>query len=397
MKKIKDKYDCIVVGAGPAGSMAAWVLAKNKHKVLLLEKHKEVGLPLCCAEAVSFRGLSICEQVNPAWIRSKIEKIALCPPSGKELKISYSSAGLVLDRKIFDRDLALRAESSGAELKVNAQAVGLISNNRGEICGIRVKEDGRESEYQTKIVIAADGIESMVGRWAGIDNTLKLEEVDSAYQYLLKADPLDQECIEFHLGTKIAPGGYAWVFPKGKGLANVGLAITPSLGNNIKAKELLDFFVMKRFKNFSVIEWITGGVPAFTRKSRLVKDNILLAGDAARLVDSLSGAGIANALLSGKIAGQVASEYLANGGNSPDYLKKYEEEFLKIKGRELRFYSFCRKIYLKMKDEDFEEVILFLRGYLKDEDSTRLTPIQTLKAILRSNPKLLLLLRHLVW
>ena len=265
----------------------------------------------------------------------------------------------MLDRKIFDRDLALRAESSGAELKVDTQAVGLINNGKGEVCGIRVKENGRESECQTRLVIAADGI-------------------------------------EFHFGTKLAPGGYAWVFPKGKGLANVGLAITPTFGNGIKAKELLDFFVMKRFKSFSVVEWMTGGVPAFSRKSRLVKDNILLAGDAARLVDSLSGAGIANALLSGKIAGQVASEYLANRGNSPDFLKKYEEEFLKIKGRELRFYSYCRKIYLKMKDEDFEEIILFLREYLKDKDATRLTPIQNLKAILRSNPKLLLLLRHLV-
>lgn len=394
---MKDKYDCIVVGAGPAGSMAAWVLGKNKHKVLLLEKHQEIGQPLCCAEAISYKGISICEQVNPAWIRSKIEKIALCPPSGKELKVSYSSAGLVLDRKIFDRDLALRAESSGAELKVNAQAVGLINNSRGEVCGIKVKRDGKELEYRARLIIAADGVESLVGRWAGIDNTLKLEEVDSAYQYLLKGGSLEDDCIEFHLGTKLAPGGYAWVFPKGKGLANVGLAITPSLGNNMKAKELLDFFVMKRFKNFSVIEWMTGGVPAFTRKSQLVKNNILLTGDAARLVDSLSGAGIANALLSGKIAGQVASEYLANEGNSPDFLKKYEEEFLKIKGRELRFYSYCRKIYLKMKDEDFEEVILFLREYLKDKDSTKLTPIQTLKAILGSNPKLLLLLRHLVW
>lgn len=394
---MKDKYDCIVVGAGPAGSMAAWVLAKNKHKVLLLEKHKEVGLPLCCAEAISYKGVSICGEVKPSWIRSKIKKILLVSPSGKEMKFFYPNAGLVLNRKLFDKELALRSQSSGAELKVDTQAVGLINNGKGEVCGIRVKEDGRESEYQTKIVIAADGIESMVGRWAGIDNTLKLEEVDSAYQYLLKGNPLEEDCIEFHFGTKLAPGGYAWVFPKGDGLANVGLTITPAIGNNIKAKELLDFFVMKRFKNFSVVEWMTGGVPAFSRKSQLVKDNILLAGDAARLVDSLSGAGIANALLSGKIAGQVASEYLANGGNSPDYLKKYEEEFLKIKGRELRFYSFCRKIYLRMKDEDFEEVILFLREYLKDEDSTRLTPIQTLKAILRSNPKLLLLLRHLVW
>lgn len=394
---MKDIYDCIVVGAGPAGSMAAWVLSKNKHKVLLLEKHKEIGQPLCCAEAISYRGISICEQVNPTWVSSRVEKILLASPSGKELKFSYPNAGLVLNRLIFDKELALRAQSSGAELKVDTQAIGLINSESGRVCGIRVKENSKESEYQTRLVIAADGIESLVGRWAGIDNTLKLEEVDSAYQYLLKGNPLEDDCIEFHFGTKFAPGGYAWVFPKGNGLANVGLAITPAIANNIKAKELLDFFVMKRFRSFSVVKWMTGGVPAFTRKSQLVKDNILLTGDAARVADSLSGAGIANALLSGKIAGQVASEYLINGSSSPDFLKKYEEVFLNIKGRELRFYSFCRKIYLKMKDEDFEEIIQFLRGYLKDKDLTSLTPIQALKAILRSNPKLLLLLRHLVW
>ncbi|HVP36785.1 MAG TPA: NAD(P)/FAD-dependent oxidoreductase [Terriglobales bacterium] len=391
------KYDCIVIGAGPAGSMAAWVLAQNKHKVLLLEKHKAVGQPLSCAEAISYKGFLICEQDNSAWISSRIEKILLVSPSGKELKFSYPKAGLVLNRELFDKELANRAQTFGAELKVNTQAIGLMNNNMGEVSGIRVKEDGKESEYQTKLVIAADGIESLVGRWAGIDNTLKLEEVDSAYQYLLKGAPLENDCIEFHFSTKLAPGGYAWVFPKGKGLANVGLAITPTIGDGTKAKELLDFFVMRRFKSFSVIKWMTGGVPAFTRKSQLVKDNILLTGDAARVVDSLSGAGIANALLSGKIAGQVASEYLSNGADSLDFLKKYEQEFLKIKGRELRFYSFCRKVYLKMRDEDFEEVIQFLKEYLEDKDLTSLTPIQALKEVLRSNPKLLLLLRHLVW
>ncbi len=396
---MKDKYDCIIVGAGPAGSMAALILAENQHNVLLIEKHKEAGQPLCCAEAISPKGLSICGEVKPAWISSPIHKILLKSPSGKELKFSYPDAGLVLNRKLFDKELALKAQSSGAGLKLNTQAVGLI-HNREKICGIKVKEDGKELEYQAKVIIAADGIESLVGRWAGLDNSLKLHEVDSAYQYLLKSDSIEEDGIEFHLGTELAPGGYAWIFPKGRNLANVGLAITPASGNPSeaeKAKELLDFFVMKRFKNFSVEEWMTGGVPAYNRKSQLVKDNLLFVGDAARVVDSLSGAGIANALLSGKIAGQVTSEYLKNGETPLTYLKKYEEEFMKIKGRELRFYSFCRKIYLKMKDEDFEEVIDFLKLYLEKKELTRFTPLEVLKAILKSNPKLLLLIRHLVW
>jgi len=396
---MKDSYDCIIVGAGPAGSMAALVLAENQHNVLLIEKHKEAGQPLCCAEAISPKGLSICGEVKPAWISSPIHKILLKSPSGKELKLSYPDAGLVLNRKLFDKELALRAQSSGAGLKLNTQAVDLI-HNHGKICGIKVKEDGKELEYQAKVIIAADGIESLVGRWAGLDNSLKLNEVDSAYQYLLKSDSIEEDCTEFHLGTKLAPGGYAWVFPKGRNTANVGLAITPVSGNPPgveKAKELLDFFVMKRFKNFLVEEWMTGGIPAYSRKSQLVKDNLLFIGDAARVVDSLSGAGIANALLSGRIAGQVTSEYLKNKEAPLAYLKKYEEEFMKIKGRELRFYSFCRKIYLKMKDEDFEEVIDFLKLYLEKKESNSLTPLEILMTIIKSNPKLLLLIRHLVW
>ncbi len=378
--------------------MAASALAKNKHKVLLIEKHKEIGRPLCCAEAISHKGLSICGEINPEWVSSEMHKILLVSPSGKELRLSYpSSAGLVLNRKIFDKELALKAQSLGAELKVNAQATGLIRNIKKEICGVKVKENSKEKEYKAKIIIAADGIESLVGRWVGLDNKLELDQTDSAYQYLLRAENIEEGCIEFHLGTSLAPGGYAWVFPKGGNLANVGLAVTPAFARETKAKELLDYFVMKRFKNFSVIEWMTGGIPAYNRKSRLVKDNLLLAGDAARVVDSLSGAGIANALLSGRIAGEVTSEYLRDGKGSYDYLKKYEEEFLKIKGRELRFYSFCRKIYLKMKDEDFEEVIDFLKIYLKQKELIRLTPLEVLKAIIKSNPKLLLLIRHLVW
>jgi digeranylgeranylglycerophospholipid reductase len=394
-----DRYDCIIVGAGPAGSMAAIVLAENQQNVLLIEKHKEVGQPLCCAEAISPKGLSICGEVKPAWISSPVHKILLKSPSGKELKLPYPNSGLVLNRKLFDKELALKAQSSGAMLKLKTQAVGLI-HNRGKICGIKVKEDSKESEYESKVIIAADGIESLVARWAGLDSSLKLDEVDSAYQYLLKSESIEESCIEFHFGTKLAPGGYAWVFPKGRNAANVGLAINPASGNPPgveKAKELLDYFVMKRFKNFSVVEWMTGGIPSYSRKSQLIKDNLLFAGDAARVVDSLSGAGIANALLSGRIAGQVTSEYLKNREAPLSYLKKYEEEFMKIKGRELRFYSFCRKIYLKMKDEDFEEVISFLALYLKKKELASLTPLEVLKAILKSSPKLLLLIRHLVW
>lgn len=140
-----------------------------------------------------------------------------------------------------------------------------------------------------------------------------------------------------------------------------------------------------------------GGVPCFDRNKNLVKENVLLVGDAGRVVDSLSEAGISNALLSGKIAGSVVSQYIKNGKLSVSFLKKYYDELMRSKGRLLRFYSFYRAIFLKMTDEDFDAVILFLKKYFDQKVVTSIEPIPVVKTIFRSNPKLLFLLRHLVW
>jgi flavin-dependent dehydrogenase len=114
-------------------------------------------------------------------------------------------------------------------------------------------------------------------------------------------------------------------------------------------------------------------------------------------LDSLSGAGIYNALLSGGIAGAVVSQYVKDEKLSVSFLKKYYDELMRVKGGLLRFYSFCRAIFLKMTDEDFDAVILFLKKYYDEKVVTGIEPIPLVKTILRSNPKLLFLLRHLVW
>ncbi|MGB2696880.1 MAG: hypothetical protein WBD28_03350, partial [Candidatus Zixiibacteriota bacterium] len=227
--------------------------------------------------------------------------------------------------------------------------------------------------------------------------SLELGRLDSAFQYLLISDEIDPEQIEFYVGERLAPGGYAWIFPKGKNCANVGLGITPALAPDLKPKELLEEFVKGRFSRFSVDETMMGGIPTFSRDNVIVKKNVLLVGDAGRIIDSLSGAGIANALLSGKIAGQVVSEYIKTDGKSIDFLKKYEKELMKRRGSELRFYSFCRNVFLKMKDDDFDSVVLFLKNYMGAKKIKGIDPIAIVKAIFKSNPKLLRLLKHVVW
>lgn len=396
MGKMDERFDCIVVGAGPAGSMAAKTMTQRGVEVLLLEKHPRIGVPLRCAEGISCSGLDRFVKPDPEWISAHIHRVLLVSPSNGRMTIRHPRAGFVLDRKVFDRRLAEEASSLGAEVRVNAAVVGLLRNAQDGFCGVSVLDNGKKREYGAKVIIGADGVESRVARWAGIDSSVPLGQIESCAQYLVDDVDVEKDRMEFYLGGSVAPGGYAWVFPKGEGSANVGLAVTPDR-TRIKARELLDEFLQKRFSGFRPVEFTMGGVPAFDRKKSLRKENLLLAGDAGRLVDSLSGAGISNALLSGKIAGEVVGQFIKEGGSSFSTLKRYEKRVLEEKGSELRFYSYCRAIFLKMNDDDMDAAVGFLKDYFKDTVVTGIKPIALIKTILGSNRRLLRLLKHLVW
>ena len=392
----EDEYDSIVVGAGPAGCSAAKEMAKNKLKVLLLEKDPVVGFPLSCAEAISLFFFSQHFDLKPRWITNFIHRVHLVGPNNHRVKISHPDCAVILDRKIFDRDQAIQASSEGAEVKVNSGVVGIIKGKNNEIRGVKVKDNGKERELMAKVIICADGVESKTAKHAGVDTTLEPDLILPCAQYLLGGIEIEPDCLEFWVGKKLAPGGYAWVFPKGEDSANVGLGIHPSFSQGKNAKMLLDSFIRKRFPRHSIIEMMSGGVPFFSRKSVLAKDNLLLVGDAARLADPLSGAGIANAVLSGKIAGEVASEFVKD--NRPnEYLKEYEKRFMKTRGRYLRFYSFCRKVYLKMTDSDYDSVVLFLKDYFGEKKVKRIDVVGLVKIIFKQNPFLLRLLKNVIW
>jgi digeranylgeranylglycerophospholipid reductase len=393
---MSKRYDAIVVGAGPAGSTCARILAENGLRVILLERHAVVGQPLCCAEAISYLGLTSFLVPRKEWISSHIEKAVLVSPNGEKSRINHPEAGFVLNRKIFDRDLASIAESAGANLRTSADAISLLKDRDGSIKGVRVQEKSKIVDYQARAIIGADGIESQIGKWAGLNTILPSEKIESCAQYLLEDVKLENGCTEFYLGEKIAPGGYLWVFPKGENRANAGVGIAPHISSR-KAIDCLNDFVKYRFSHFYIREKMMGGVPVFDKNNRLVKRNVLLVGDAGRIVDSLSGAGIYNAMLSGKICATVVSQYLKSGNLPLSFLNNYHKELMEIRGRELRFYAYCRALYLKLTDKDFNLIVSFLKSYFKDEEVKSINPISVIKAILKFNPKMLLLAKHLVW
>jgi digeranylgeranylglycerophospholipid reductase len=387
-----ETYDVIVVGAGPAGSVSAKYAAIGGARTLLLEKHPVIGYPLCCAEAISKTGLENIIKPDPKWIATKIEKAKLFSPSGKEVTVYHPDAGYVLERKIFDRWLAQQAARAGAEIRVGIDVTELLRDRDGKVVGVVARDNSQQIEILSKTVIAADGIESQIAIKAGLKTLLKPGQILSAYQYLLADIDIEPDTIEFYFGNSVAPGGYIWIFGKGDGIANVGIGICPTKSPKKKAVGYLDEFIPRRFKRYQILEKMAGGVPSYLNDVQLYKDNVLVVGDAARLVDSLTGAGIANALLSGKIAGVTVAEMVTNGIKAD----VYQKEFYRLKQKELKFYYYCHDIYMKLTDDDFELIFKFVYDLFDGKTVTAINPFDVVKKILLSHPRLLSLGRHLL-
>lgn len=385
-------YDVVVIGAGPAGSLAALNATRGGARTILLEKHSAVGRPICCAGGISVAGLKREIEPDAEWISTLIERITVVSPSGRSVTAYYPNAGYVLHRDKFDQGLARLAQDAGAELVTSAPAKSFEIDSVGNIKSVTVENGVSKVGIKGRIFIAADGVESRVAAMAGIDTSLSMDNVGSACQYLMDELDIDDDLIKIYLGNDIAPGGYAWLFPKSKDSAHIGLTVLPSKSNGKDAKWYLDRFISSNFPGKHHKEMMMGAVPAFHPRLPLARGNLAMVGDAARLLDSLSGAGISNAMISGSIAGRVAAQSLIDGSG----LGRYPREFMKLKSKELYAYKLLKSIFVKATDSDFEKVVdaldaFFPDGRLNSSD----IPNLALRLLLK-NPSLLGLTRYMV-
>ncbi|HUX94022.1 MAG TPA: NAD(P)/FAD-dependent oxidoreductase [Ignavibacteriaceae bacterium] len=350
---MKPEYDIVVVGAGPAGSIAARYAAEGGASVLMLEKDRDVGYPVRCGEAISKAGVSEFIAPDERWISAHINKFALISPDGTEAVIEFGDAGYVLERRIFDYELAKTAAKAGAEILTRAYVNGLLFED-GKVSGVKYEYRGEQKELKAKIVIGADGVESRIGRWAGLKTYVDFREMECCVQVTASNINVKEDTLYFYFGENVAPGGYFWIFPKVNGAANIGLGVSGMVGKKKSALSFLNNFMENNFPNSPILTSIAGGVPSTITLEKISAPGIMLVGDAARQVNPLSGGGIASGMIGGSIAGKIAAEAITN--NSLDHILTYDKAWHERLGKRHELFEKIKNGIYNFSDDKFNKI-----------------------------------------
>jgi geranylgeranyl reductase family protein len=340
---MSNYYDIIVIGAGPAGSCAAKAAAERGAKVLLIDRKERVGVPVQCAEFVP---QWICRHASfsSTCIMQEVEKMVTHLPGRVD---EMKSPGYMLDRSLFDKDLAASAVSSGAKISIGTKAIGLSPE------GLIVEHASKKETLQSKVFIGADGASSTVARFVGKP---PLKTIAALQYEVVLSEPQNHVDVYFH---KDYEGGYGWLFPKGK-TANAGVGVVSSRAPRLP--DLLGNFLhslrgSRKLQEVQIVSKTGGWIPCEFYEKNLFK-NVLLIGDAAGHAHPITGAGILNAVIAGELAGRVAAEAIVK--KDLRVLNHYESEWQETMGKSLSYGTFKRRFLEEHWDEpgvDFEELV----------------------------------------
>ncbi len=358
-----EQYGVAIVGCGPAGLRATRKLAEKDVRVIAFDKKQEIGVPVRCGEGLGcgwFQKLGL--KPDRSWAVHEIYGAALWSPSGKKLEIRTKEvAGYILERRMFEKFLAREAALNGALIRVKSNVVDAKRKN-GRV-ELKVNHLGEEQNYSASVIIAADGVDSLTARRLALDTANKLQDIDSGFQYeMAGVDFEDPDLIHLFFGNKLAPRGYCWIFPKGKHEANVGIGIG---GFEEKtARYYLDRFIgnHRGLSNGSIIHVNAGAIPIGGFLDNMVKDNLVVVGDAAHQVDPIHGGGMGLAMEAADIVASVIAESVKKKDCSEKMLSKYNSLWYEKRGNSLKKRLKARHLAEDLTDSDMESLVDTMSG-----------------------------------
>jgi len=345
-----DIFDVAVIGAGPAGSMAARYAAKAGASTILLEEHAGAGWPVQCAGLLGQEAMAESELSPGSFLLHAVRGATVLSPGGQRLDFkAQSHKAWVVDRRLFDQAMLCRAAMEGAILRLRS-SVRKIRREKGT----SVLSLAGGEEIKAKIVISAEGVSALLARRAGIAAP---QMILSGAQVQVPFATEDVEKVEVHLGA--APGLFAWVIPLDEGSARIVLCARDRGCEHLRA--FLKTDVIKKRLQGSPVALNVGGLPLGPPSATAVA-GLLAVGDAAGQVKPTSGGGIYPGLVAAKIAGGVAAAAAMEGDFSAQRLMEYDRLWRAALGRELEIGMRVNRILNKMSDAQLDELVGYLAG-----------------------------------
>jgi len=346
---VETETDIAIVGAGPAGLIAAREAAKRGADVTVLEEHGEIGNPCHCAGLLSLKGLTeIHVPLDKSFIQNKVKGARFFSPSMLSFAVERDEpVACVVNREFFDKFLARQATQAGPDLRLNSK-VKSIKRLDGKILLI-----GDFGTMKADIIVDAEGVSSHLVKEVGLQ-PLPAKHLLPALQHDLTGVDVDPNYVEVHIGRKMAPRFFAWVIPPDENSARVGLACE---GDN--PHEKLESFIKHRFNegnNLTRVFTRSGLIVACGPISRSFNDNFIAVGDVAGQTKPTTGGGVIWGGVCAMIAGRVVAEAVEAGNSTQSFLKKYEILWRKKIWKEIRLTLLARKIADRLSDKTVDKI-----------------------------------------
>lgn len=376
------KYDVVISGASISGLYSGYKLAKAGLSVLILDRRGEIGTPVRCGEATGNRKeIERFFPYNESTIACKLEGLAVHLNGEEKVSASLEETGVILKRDKFEQYIAKLATEAGAEIRLNTTVAELLPSENGRFPGIKTKDD---ETVQAQYIIGCDGAESFIGRAAGLTTFIRPRDAFTSLQYRVKSDDFSDKKMHFFVGSKTIPQGYIWVFPKENGELSVGAGLFGSHREGERARDYLESFMNEFFPDCEKTKLITGCAPLSISPRKLVKQNVLIVGDAARMVNPLTAGGIMNALEAADIMGNALIESHTKESLKP--LKQYTKRWNRAPRFTQKVFFVFKELFQESKDSEIENTLHVAYRFLSKADRSKLftmVPVSSLFHLMR--------------
>jgi digeranylgeranylglycerophospholipid reductase len=331
-------HDVVVGGGSVAGLAFAAEASKRGLDVLVLEEDKEIGEPEKCDGLVSLQELRRYAMPEKSCIQSRVTKGIVFSPSGRKASLDASRLDVVvIDRSAFDKQLAGNAKAWGAEVKLGARVTGVEERADG------VKVKAGSEVYDCSCYVDATGP-------SGVMKFNRQGLVPTA-KYEVEGDWFTDGEVEVYTDQEKYPGFFAWVIPRGPGIAKVGAA---GYGIN-SAKALEAFLAERRSKIVSKVActiYVGGPIDQF------VSGRTVYVGESAGQVKPTTAGGIPSSVAAGVIAARWLSEAIML--KDPSLLARYQPDWSGRYGKEYRLMTRLRRIYENLSNKDLDRLVATL-------------------------------------